>query len=370
MTAAIFAIYMHNDPEIRNLELKHKYPLYLLSEQNWEHLIKRKLPSSDYPIDVQNQIAAVMRPINFEIVQWTNAHKDIFQDCFPKKIHICWKSEGTIDHLRTADLLIKSQELSLETRFVLACQYWTWEAILEFWKTLSASHQFDIFYDYTDVGKNPEQHLENVARWIKVFQCKISLDTPVSKVWSRMLVRSNVSIWSRAFDQLPFFYKQILLMRVFFIRVNIPLARICLSRMTPEEQIRMLQLYPYHVLRIYLFWPSQTSFSDAAATVKDTLSNRSFLYLIHIMICQKILLGWRDSDYADLLRRFWRESPERCREYVKGDAIFEILMAILEDKEFCSSLRRDVPQRYLIHKTTLFKNAIKCVNMSDAHKDD
>ncbi|GFS49214.1 uncharacterized protein TNIN_490331 [Trichonephila inaurata madagascariensis] len=85
MTAAIFAIYMHNDPEILNLELKHKYPLYLLSEQNWEQLIKRKLPSSVYPIEIRNHIAAVMRPINFEIVQWTNAHKDIFRDIFPRK---------------------------------------------------------------------------------------------------------------------------------------------------------------------------------------------------------------------------------------------------------------------------------------------
>ncbi|GFS49216.1 uncharacterized protein TNIN_490341 [Trichonephila inaurata madagascariensis] len=88
--------------------------------------------------------------------------------------------------------------------------------------------------------------------------------------------------------------------------------------MAPEEQIRMLQLYPYHVLRIYLFWPSQTSFCDAAATVKDTLSNRSFLYLIHIMICQKILLGWRDSDYADLLRRFWSGKPGTLQGIRKG----------------------------------------------------
>ncbi|GFX89968.1 uncharacterized protein TNCV_886661 [Trichonephila clavipes] len=107
----------------------------------------------------------------------------------------------------------------------------------------------------------------------------------------------------------------------------------------------------------------------AASTVQSALSNRSFLCLIHILICQKILPGRRDREYVDLLTKFWQKSPTRCKEYVKDDDIFEILTIVLEGEGFHTHLRSGVPQRYLIHGGTLIENKMRCAELTDIHLD-
>ncbi|GFQ77334.1 uncharacterized protein TNCT_364411 [Trichonephila clavata] len=183
------------------------------------------------------------------------------------------------------------------------------------------------------------------------------------QLWALESKWTCVTRFNRVFDHLPF-EKRLELETESVKFAHMPLVRHCLSRMDEQRRLQMLQQYPYQVLRIYLFWPCQALFTDAAAIVKDSLPNRSFLKLIHTVICQKILPGWRDCDYVDLLRRFWREGAEHCKEYVKGDGIFEILTVILEGKGFRTHLRSGVPRRYLTHAGTLTENTRRCINLT------
>lgn len=367
ITIANFALYLYYNSQTYKLESKYKTYLYLLPEEKWEPLIKQKLPPTEYTAILRDEITAAIRPISFELGQWYKAHRHIFREEFPQRFTVICKSDGTVEQLKTADLLIQSQYLKLETRFVLACQYWNWDAILEFWNTLPAFEQDNIRQKYAEEVTNAIKPIQNVAIWLQMLGCRNHTQSCSCRSWSLSLFRGNVTIWNRTFEQIPPFYKQIILKRLFLYCVSIPIGRRCLSRMNANERAYVLQLHPYQVLRIYLFWPLQPLFIDDAPKVMDKLSNTSLLHLIHILICQKILPGWRDSNYVDLLRKFWRESHVCCKEYVMKDQIFEILTIILEGKGFRTPL--GVPQRYLIHGGTVFKNAELCASISDTHKD-
>ncbi|GFQ97947.1 uncharacterized protein TNCT_710341 [Trichonephila clavata] len=187
-------------------------------------MVAKKLPPLSCPTALRQEITAAMRPISFEVWHWILDHlKYIKWEGKRSKIPLSWKSDGTINRINTADNIIQSPDLEIETRFTLAY---------------------------------------------------------------------------------------------------------------------------------------------AASTVITSLPNNSFLQLIHIIICQKILPGWRDFDYVNLLRRFWRESPERCKEHVRRDRIFEILTLILEGEEFRMPLRSGVPQSYLTHARALVNNAMRCMRIT------
>ncbi|GFQ97942.1 uncharacterized protein TNCT_710321 [Trichonephila clavata] len=351
------ATFLFNSREFEYLQEKYKSPIYLLPEEKWEHLIKEKLPPSSCPTALRQEITAAIRPISFEVGNWILDHlKTEKGQSKIIKIPLLWKSDGTINRVKTADMIIQSQNFSVELRFRMACKYWCWHEIIKFLEGLSPNENLIIYRKYAKYSLVTCKHIQYCLKFIANIRhsCqRFALEFP----WT------CVTMFNRVFDHLPLVNKiELEIKAVKFGKI--PLARHCLSRMDAQRRMRTLQLYPYHVLRIYLFWPLQALFIDAAATVKEVLSNHSFLQLIHIIICQKILPGWRDFDYRDLLRRFWQGIPERCKEYVKGDGIFNILMVILEGKGFRTSLRSGVPRRYLAHDRTLIENALKCSRLT------
>ncbi|GFQ80323.1 uncharacterized protein TNCT_33511 [Trichonephila clavata] len=368
LAAVQVATYLYDAPEFSDLQSKYKSHLYDLPDQKWEHLVKRKLPPPICSTETLNKIIAVMRPISYEFWNWVMDHLIILRNESRKKydIPISWRSDGTINRIKTADRIIESEDFSIETRFTMACQYWYWLEIAKFLLRLSPDERAFLLRYVVESTIGGHKHMMH-----RFFEFIEDLDyLPFRQDWSFKFEWTNVTMFNRDFDRLPP-AKQIASEDDAVKKTShLPLGRHCLLRMNARRRMSALQHFPYRVLRIYLFWPLQVLFADAASTVLGALSNHSFLCLIHIMICQKILLGWRDAEYVDLLTRFWRESPNHCKEYVNTDEIFEILTSILENKGFRTHLRSRVPQRYLIHGGTLVENARRCVKLTEIHFDD
>ncbi|GFY47573.1 uncharacterized protein TNIN_461921 [Trichonephila inaurata madagascariensis] len=270
-----------------------------------------------------------------------------------------WKSDGTINRIRIAENIIQSEMFDMKTRLTFACNYWCWHEIREFAKRMSADEYEVLILKYINTSSTST----DVQMVIRFFEFIIDTTSRHScQLWSLESKWTFITMFNRVFDHLPI-EKRLALESQSVQTSHIPLARHFLTRMGVHRRSQMLQQYPYQVLRTLLFCPLQSSFKDAAATVKETLSDRSFLQLIHIIICQKILPGWRDFDYLDLLRTFWRESPIHCKEYVRGDDIFEILTVILEGRCFRTHLRSGIPRRYLTHGGNLIGNTIQCIKL-------
>ncbi|GFY73672.1 uncharacterized protein TNIN_429131 [Trichonephila inaurata madagascariensis] len=366
MATVKIATYFFRAHEISDIEQRYQTHLYILPEQKWEHVIKQKLPPPSCSTALLNEITAAVRALSFEVWYWIMDHWKIFSEkrslsCLP----FSWKSDGTIDRIRTADILIQSQVLDLETRFTLACNYWCWHDIRDFSKTIPADDFQQLLLKYRNKFSTATD-VQMVSRWFEFF-----IDTNLThscQLWSLEFKWTQITFFNRVFNHLPV-EKRLALEDRLVQTSHIPLGRHGFMRMDVQRRLQMLQQYPYQVLRILLYWPLQSFFKDYAAVVRETLPNRSFLYLIHIIICQKILPGWRDFDYVDLLRTFWRESPIRCKDYVRGDAIFEILTVILEGRGFRTHLRSGIPRRYLVHGGNIIVNTCRCIKLT-MHTDN
>ncbi|GFY73675.1 uncharacterized protein TNIN_429161 [Trichonephila inaurata madagascariensis] len=367
MAAIKIATYFFNVPEILDIKQKHQSYLYILPDEEWEHVIKQKLPPPNCPTALLNYVTVAVRALSVEVYHWVMDHLKITSsECRTLPVlPLAWKSDGTINRIRTAENIIKSEVFDIETRFAFACNYWCWHDIQEFSKKISADEYKVLTLKYMDQSSTSTD-VQMVVRFFEFI-----IDTTLRhscQLWSLESKWTSITMFNRVFDHLPI-EKKLALESASVQTSHIPLGRHFLTRMDVQRRLQILQQYPYQVLRILLYWPLQSSFKDYASTVKETLSDRSFLQLIHIIICQKILPGWRDFDYVDLLRTFWWESPTHCKEYVRDDAIFEILTLILEGRGFRTHLRSGISQRYLTHGGNLIENTIRCLRLT-MHTDN
>ncbi|GFY57920.1 uncharacterized protein TNIN_69931 [Trichonephila inaurata madagascariensis] len=298
---------LYEAPEFLDVQKKYNSHLYDLPVRKWEHLVKEKLPPSSCSTAVLNKIIAVLRPISYEAWNWVMDHRTILSWEDRKKFDIpfSWKLDGTIDRIKTADRIIQSQDFMTEIRLTMACQYWHWYEIEDIWISLSANEQCIFLEEYMKESMT-ERHNCMIYRFLEFRNINY---VPYSQLWSFKFEWNNVTMFNRVFDRLPPAKQVALEDDAVRKTAHIPLGRHCLSRMNAQRRMRALQQFPYRVLRIYLFWPLQALFTDAASTVHDVLSSHSFLCLIHILICQKILTAWKDWEYVDLLTRFWHEEP-------------------------------------------------------------
>ncbi|GFS50113.1 uncharacterized protein NPIL_281461 [Nephila pilipes] len=358
------ALGLYFDPELIDIQKRNKKPLHQLPENKWHDVFARKLPPSEYPEKLRLEIFAAMRPISFEIIHFWMDHR-VF---LPDKLYVYYKLDGTVDRMRTAKFLIYSDSLDLEARFVLACQYLSSEDTGEFWQELPTSFQTYIFQKYKSERLVATPHEKNVVRWKELFLLKQELrpvdnrGSPIKPIWTVMTL-CNPVLDSLCPDDRHSMFVGVLGASAW----NIPMGRLCLYRMNARERESLLRSHPYQVLRIFLFCPLQPCFVETANAVWDIISNDCFLFLLHIMICQKIFLEWNDFDYVLLLKQFWWKSPQRCRDYVAETRIYEILSRIIEGKVFRTSLRSRIPRRYLIHSETLFENAKECVRKTNEY---
>ncbi|GFS63810.1 hypothetical protein TNIN_147301 [Trichonephila inaurata madagascariensis] len=95
------------------------------TDEIWEQFIRERTSALDIPLTLQEDIVALRKPIQLEVRNFIEDHYGIFtveQEC---SLKFCFHADGTVDRVKTADLLIHSKWLDVQTRFVLACQYWS-----------------------------------------------------------------------------------------------------------------------------------------------------------------------------------------------------------------------------------------------------
>ncbi|GFT39631.1 uncharacterized protein TNCV_4965071 [Trichonephila clavipes] len=342
-----------NDPDTRKI-------IYFSKDEIWEKFIKEKTSAFYIPLTLQEDIIALINPIEFEVLNFLGDHQGIFtkeQEC---SLKFCFNADGTVDRVKTADLLIHSKWLGVQTRFVLACQYWSSFNVQRLYYGLNKSARKKILNKYSTENENLNEYEENVALWIRHFKAGY-----ISKrqTWNSRHGYYNwnyAAIQGRLFDDLIEERRQSLLCSFFEHAYWIHIHRFCLSKMNADHRKDLLKRFPLKVLRTYLYWPNQRFFLDAVNKVWDCLPRQHFTCLLHIIICHKIVELWKDFDYVNLLKEFWYRSPDHLKQYVKGTDIFEILMEILKNG-FNS---KDVPGNFFLH-ADIYHNANECCEFID-----
>ncbi|GFY71343.1 uncharacterized protein TNIN_384751 [Trichonephila inaurata madagascariensis] len=303
-----------NDFKIRSLVKRVKAEI-------WKKAIRRKLSAFDIPFTLKGEIIVLMKPMALEIDLWRENHIGICSTRQERSRKFRFHADGMVDRIKTADSLIHSKRLCEETRFVLACQYWS-----------SCDHEV------------------NVSKWIDHYRAGSNFG---SQPWDDI---TDASLQSRRLNDLSQEDCKSLLHEVFEDTDKMHLGRFCLSRMSADYREQLLTLFPVKVLRIYLFRVYHQFFMGAANKDWNRLPRKHFTGLLHIINCQKILELWEDFDYEDLLRQFWRRSPDHLKHYVEGKDIFEIMIEIVKN----GFHPKNVPRYFYLHDKCFEDNAIIC----------
>ncbi|GFY57086.1 uncharacterized protein TNIN_341301 [Trichonephila inaurata madagascariensis] len=305
-----------NDSSIRKI-------MKQFNDETWKNTIRRRLSAFDIPLTLKEEVIDLMKPIAVEVNMWEVDHNSIFTTRQKRSLKFCFHADGTVDRVKTADSLIHSEVLDVQTRFLLACQYWSSYDILNFFKKVRKNTRNRILRKYSKEKHNLNEHQKNVVKWVEHYRA----GSP-SRRWA---IWTLPSLQSRRLDDVSRKECERILNRLLVVTTQMHIGRFCLSRMNACEREVLIASIPLKVLRIYLFWPYQHFFMDAANKVWGRLSGEDFTWLLHIIICQKILALWKDFHYVDLLRQFWHGSPDHLKQYVEGTDIFETLVEIVKN---------------------------------------
>ncbi|GFT73261.1 uncharacterized protein NPIL_33271 [Nephila pilipes] len=329
IVAAKIAITLYNDCEI--LHLCKETKLYLSPEEDWKVIIKKKLPDDVYPLSLQEKIMSLMKPISYEVEMWKEQHETFtgyqVDQRITSKFH--WKTDGTIDRLKTASSLIQSDVLPMEQRFRLACNYWQEESVLSIWEQMSTGLRDDFCYiELDDYLESDFFSNINVIEWIR-WHTQIGNSNIREKKWFLAYNWDSVSLQGLLPQKLTPDERLEIINCAFERNCDDHSSRFCLLLMPADQRLEVIKKNPYKVLRSFLLWPGQRMFIKMANHVKNNLENLQFLELLHIIIHEKILNNWNDFDYFELLREFWSLIPNKCQEFLKSWDIYEPIKLIV-----------------------------------------
>ncbi|GFU27201.1 hypothetical protein NPIL_319861 [Nephila pilipes] len=130
------AVKLYNDYEMQH-SLKGAQ-LFLTPGEKWKTIMIEYLPNHVYSRPLQQKIMSFMKLIPYEVKMWKEQHETFVGNNLDPRIlnAFQWKSHGTIDRLKTANVLIQSDLLQMWQRFRLACNYWEKKSVLLIWEEM------------------------------------------------------------------------------------------------------------------------------------------------------------------------------------------------------------------------------------------
>ncbi|GIY16379.1 hypothetical protein CDAR_567991 [Caerostris darwini] len=75
------------------------------------------------PVSVKNALIDVLRSMATEVFDWCIKHRHFISEVFDVFSSFHWRSDGTIEELKTAQALIRREDGDIGSRFKIACYY-------------------------------------------------------------------------------------------------------------------------------------------------------------------------------------------------------------------------------------------------------
>ena len=344
--------------------------------QTIEDKVIEKLPQLMIPVSLKEKLLGYIQAVGLQILKWMEYHLRYIQlnlnICLDVKLpnEFCWTSQGTIDQKKTAEVLIKDEQLDITTRYKLACMYCLEDDIPELWNVLLQSKEESICNE-EDSDKTLKEDLAVFGGFYvqgKISKIEDAVNDDV--VRSNALTYFDFSIYSIskgnrvAFEH---FLKNLKPSKQFLIEITMKLLHanpdiyskileppkeyyteiFCLffSQMNNEQQIKVFENHSRFILVSLLDWPWQGLLIETAGHLKNFLSEKDYYFVCAIML-YKVKLGFKDYDYHKMFQDFWQQIPHaHKRGIVNNDNFLKILCYLfqMQDKEITRSIIQDVP---------------------------
>ncbi|GFQ95944.1 uncharacterized protein TNCT_710581 [Trichonephila clavata] len=139
-------------------------------EEVWKKALREKISSLNIPLIFHEEIIAFIKPIKLDVDYWRRDHNGIFTAKQESCVKFCFKVNGMVDRIKTADALIHSEWLDVQSRFVLACQYWSGWDVLTFFKNLYKAERNRMLHKFSKKNKKLSEHEKKIVQWIKHYK--------------------------------------------------------------------------------------------------------------------------------------------------------------------------------------------------------
>ncbi|KAF8797011.1 hypothetical protein HNY73_001327 [Argiope bruennichi] len=296
-----------------------------------------------------NPVGNILQPIVAEIFYWVRDHYHVIKYIHKRHImnNLRWKSEGTIDRIKTSKQLIRNENIDIRVRFIFACLYFYEQDVLELWQSMTAEGR------------------ESIHR----IDCNLAV-----RFWVKWLRNRAVSPWAQWIpDYLNFQYGELITsgsnhgcrrIRIssFYIELSCVNKKKFLHSMWPRHaHIDDLRICYYltdeterdkifhnpgcvfesktkDLLCFYLDWPFQTIFLDVVNQMWDHLTPDCFEHLLRFIVCQKLLQSMEDFDYLSGFKKLWNRTPNSYKEQIRKRRAFLVFKEVLNYDENTSYL--------------------------------
>ncbi|GIY24948.1 uncharacterized protein CDAR_166071 [Caerostris darwini] len=311
-------------------------------DSNISNHAKEKVSSFILPALFKEELIKTIDEMVPEMEKWRLYHGRFLKNlsfggyCLLNKLR--WTCIATIDYKKTAELLVKDEEIFLSYRYKLACLYCLCDDIATLWNMLSPQSQR---YIYRNVDFISEDIITIVWSYIlqgeetRLFR-KIEREFPaavsVNHYAFEYAARNGYKIAAQHFFQrLTAAEKRLYLVEAAqltakarsdtdrrscypcFIRETYSeLFVYLLSQMNEAEKIEVFRTSAYEVLKCFLDWPWKDVFLEVAKDVWDFLPKKHFYSLLLHLFTSNCLATNR---HREIFRAFWRQSPDVYKKF-------------------------------------------------------
>ncbi|CAL1300458.1 unnamed protein product, partial [Larinioides sclopetarius] len=289
------ALTVYNDDIMHfldQLDLRKDYKVvdpynFNIKEERWvKNSIQkaRKKLCKCLPKSLLNTVLHILQPIVEDINFWARDHFDIIEHI--EKSHykniICWGSSGIIDRRKTAEQLIKMENIDKRMRFYMACIYFRKNDVLNLCQSMTTDERKNMLHINSNTAVN---------YWIG------RLRKYPNPSWTEGALK-YLSIATSGLDPLrrirlsSFFSKLKCTLKIPFFRIlsqtrgHIDDLRLCYNLLNENERAVVLRIpsMKKDLLLCYLDWPLQSLFLDAIKQMKNYLNCYSFEYCMEYIV--------------------------------------------------------------------------------------
>ncbi|GBM34731.1 hypothetical protein AVEN_208891-1 [Araneus ventricosus] len=330
---------------------------YPLSVEDWRETVEDKLTDEISKLGLPKSLTKLVndtaKPMGRQVESWKQFHEKYLHDSHGEEIHfdipilekLLWTAAGAVDYRKTAEELIRSDDIDIVKRYKLACLYCMEDYIRLFWKELPKENKkyffgeegrhlrsgglgLEFWWPYIVEGQ--ESKLDDLTRSYRrdqitfhqyAFQCSAKKgNKTAAEYFFQELTREEKepSLMSAARAIVAGQYTT-----KFPFEKCSELLRYLISVMTPDQQMRFFLENPHELLECFTVWPSQDMISGIADLIWDFLPETNRDSVLDMMYWYQSL---EDSGhYCTILFQefFLRIPPDFWEGYVDRQCEFE-----------------------------------------------
>lgn len=298
-------------------------------ERKWPRIqdkVIEKMAHLMIPTCLKEKLICYIQPIGMQILKWMRYHLKFC--CFNLALpaNFCWTSQGTIDKKRTAEVLIRDENIDVVTRYKLACLYCLEDNIPVLWNTMSESEK-EFRHSMYDVMPRNDIKKFCVMKFVSFWTNSITSEdrqldelSTCRNLFSFAVERGNKSAteyFLQKFDLNEDFilntvvnfakkhdygYRTLEYDREYYNEVLLFLA----SQMNEEQQLKLFQQYPQQIMYCLLEWPFQSFFAETVKFLWNFIPKSEYFSIL-FKIIEKDFFGYKDYNYRKAFRDVWQQ---------------------------------------------------------------